>query len=155
MIDQVLPEAIACRLVEVGDCWTLPNANPAHYGVVQYEGKTWNLHRLVYTLLVEPVPDGMVLDHLCCNKACCNPAHLEPVTQAENTRRAFTPKAKQRRGMPLNSSDLIEMSETSSTIRLPSEIAETLRRLAKQHDRSLNGEIVRALREYTEKHQEK
>ena len=38
------------------------------------------------------------------------------------------------------------------TIRIPTEIAELLRRLAKQHDRSLNGEIVRALRVYAEKH---
>ena len=41
---------------------------------------------------------------------------------------------------------------TNITIRIPAEIAEMLRRLAKQHDRSLNGEIVRALRAYTEKH---
>ncbi len=40
----------------------------------------------------------------------------------------------------------------SITIRIPAEIAEMLRTLAKQHDRSLNGEIVRALREYAEKH---
>jgi predicted transcriptional regulator len=40
---------------------------------------------------------------------------------------------------------------TSITIRIPAEIAEVLRRLAREHDRSLNGEIVRALREYTEK----
>jgi predicted transcriptional regulator len=39
---------------------------------------------------------------------------------------------------------------TNITIRLPAAIAEALRRLAKQHDRSLNGEIVRALRAYTE-----
>ena len=43
-------------------------------------------------------------------------------------------------------------STTSITIRIPTEIAEMLRRLARQHDRSLNGEIVRALREYAEKH---
>jgi predicted transcriptional regulator len=41
---------------------------------------------------------------------------------------------------------------TSITIRIPAEIAELLRRLAKQHDRSLNGEIVRALREYAAQH---
>jgi hypothetical protein len=41
------------------------------------------------------------------------------------------------------------------TRRIPAEIAEQMRRLAKQHDRSLNGEIVRALREYTEKHDKK
>jgi predicted transcriptional regulator len=44
---------------------------------------------------------------------------------------------------------------TSITIRIPAEIAELLRKLAKQHDRSLNGEIVRALREYTEKQRER
>ena len=43
---------------------------------------------------------------------------------------------------------------TNITIRIPAEIAQTLRKLAKQHDRSLNGEIVRALREYAEKHKD-
>jgi predicted transcriptional regulator len=43
---------------------------------------------------------------------------------------------------------------TSITIRIPADIAEALRRLAKQHDRSLNGEIVRALREYSERHKD-
>jgi predicted transcriptional regulator len=42
---------------------------------------------------------------------------------------------------------------TSITIRIPTEIAERLRQLAGQHDRSLNGEIVRALREYVERQQ--
>ena len=41
---------------------------------------------------------------------------------------------------------------TSITIRVPAEIAAILRWLAEQHDRSLNGEIVRALREYAERH---
>jgi predicted transcriptional regulator len=41
---------------------------------------------------------------------------------------------------------------TSITTRIPTEITEELRKLAKRHDRSLNGEIVRALREYVEKH---
>ena len=45
-----------------------------------------------------------------------------------------------------------KQSTTSITIRIPAEIAEMLRRLAKQHDRSLNGEIVRALREYAAKY---
>ena len=43
---------------------------------------------------------------------------------------------------------------TSITIRIPAEIAEAMRRLAKQHDRSLNGEVVRALREYAERHKD-
>jgi predicted transcriptional regulator len=44
--------------------------------------------------------------------------------------------------------------ETHITVRIPAEVAEAMRRLAKQHDRSLNGEIVRAMREFIEKHQQ-
>lgn len=44
-------------------------------------------HRLVYQMLVGPVPDGLELDHLCRNTSCCNSAHVEPVTHAENIRR--------------------------------------------------------------------
>jgi predicted transcriptional regulator len=34
------------------------------------------------------------------------------------------------------------------SIRFPSELADAIRRLAKEHDRSINGEVVRAVREY-------
>ncbi|MDQ1426633.1 MAG: hypothetical protein QOK39_109 [Acidimicrobiaceae bacterium] len=45
------------------------------------------VHRWSYEQLVGPIPDGLVLDHLCRVTACVNPAHLEPVTLAENFRR--------------------------------------------------------------------
>jgi hypothetical protein len=41
-------------------------------------------HRWGYEALVGPVPDGLVVDHLCRVRHCVNPAHLEPVTQREN-----------------------------------------------------------------------
>lgn len=44
-------------------------------------------HRVAYELLVGPIPEGMVLDHLCRHTWCQNPRHLEPVTHAENIRR--------------------------------------------------------------------
>ena len=44
--------------------------------------------------------------------------------------------------------------ETRITIRFPAEVIVVLRQLAKQHDRSLNGEIVWALREYIVTQQE-
>ncbi len=46
-------------------------------------------------------------------------------------------------------------NEAHITVRIPADIAEAMRQLAKQHDRSLNGELVRAMREYIEKHQQR
>ncbi len=44
-------------------------------------------HRFAYELLVGPIPDGLVIDHLCRVRHCVNPAHMEPVTRWENTLR--------------------------------------------------------------------
>lgn len=52
-----------------------------------YQGKAWMVHRLLYTLLVGPIPDELVLDHKCKDRACCNPSHVEPVTQKVNVER--------------------------------------------------------------------
>lgn len=49
--------------------------------------KTHKAHRVSYELLVGPIPDGLVIDHLCRNRKCVVPDHLEPVTSGENTRR--------------------------------------------------------------------
>lgn len=49
-------------------------------------------HGVRYAMAFGPVPDGLVLDHLCKNRWCCNPEHLEPVHQAENVRRSRSAK---------------------------------------------------------------
>ena len=72
-------------------CWEFLGATVAGYGTLgrgcRGEGNVLT-HRLSYELLVGPIPDGLHIDHLCRNRLCCNPDHLEPVTQAENNRRA-------------------------------------------------------------------
>ncbi|WBB73252.1 HNH endonuclease signature motif containing protein [Micromonospora sp. WMMD1128] len=47
-------------------------------------------HRVAYEGLIGPIPDGLVLDHLCRVRNCVNPAHLEPVTILENVMRGET-----------------------------------------------------------------
>jgi len=46
-------------------------------------------HRWAYKTLVGPIQEGLVIDHLCRNRACVNPAHLEVVTYQENNVRAI------------------------------------------------------------------
>jgi len=47
-----------------------------------------------------------------------------------------------------------EKRERSITIRFPLDVLETIRRLAKQHERSFNGEVIWALREYAKRHEQ-
>ncbi len=49
--------------------------------------------------------------------------------------------------------DKQQPASTTTNVRMPTEITEALRQLAERPDRPLNGEIVRALREYVEHHQ--
>lgn len=46
-------------------------------------------HRVVWEILVGPIPEGLDLDHLCRNRKCVNPDHLEPTTRQVNLRRGF------------------------------------------------------------------
>lgn len=54
------------------------------YGRVWLRGAKWQTHKMIYELLIGPIPPGCILHHRCHNKRCCNPAHLKVVTQAEH-----------------------------------------------------------------------
>lgn len=101
-----LPPRMAEKIAAVGDsdaCWEWTGAiQSSGYGSIGHEGRRWSTHRLAYTLLVGPIPDGLQMDHLCCNTRCCNPRHLEPVTAHENcARKADSTKLRCVQGHPL------------------------------------------------------
>lgn len=72
-------------------CWLWKlKVNPhSGYAFISINSERNYVHRLMYELLIGPIPPGLQVDHLCENKRCCNPAHLEPVTRLENVQRHF------------------------------------------------------------------
>lgn len=74
-------------------CWIWQRyLNPKGYGRMCVNGKTTTAHRHYYERVSGQIPEGMQIDHLCRQRACVNPAHLEPVSNAENSRRGRNAK---------------------------------------------------------------
>lgn len=60
------------------------HSNGHGYYKVSVGGEYLYVHRIAYESATGPIPDGLVIDHLCRNRWCCEPAHLEAVTHREN-----------------------------------------------------------------------
>lgn len=88
---KTLSQVFEEKVIKAEGCWGWTGVHNARgYGHIGRNGTTVKAHRAAYELYVGPIPAGLQLDHLCRNKGCVNPAHLEPVTGAENCRRAMT-----------------------------------------------------------------
>lgn len=75
-------------------CWQWTACLVRGYGQFAVgQRKRAKAHRFSYEMLVGPVPEGLVLDHLCRNPECVNPAHLEPVSERKNILRGVGPTA--------------------------------------------------------------
>lgn len=89
-LDRFLDKIVALD-DEQGGCWIWTASRGGHgYGYGQFgiaSGKMVPAHRWSYEHFVGPIPDGLVVDHLCRRIECVNPEHLEAVTQRENLRR--------------------------------------------------------------------
>lgn len=77
----------SCNVVE--GCWEHATANKSNTGYtkVNIDGQSNSLHRFVaaavhYEFSIKGMP---AVHHSCANRACANPAHLQLVTQRENT----------------------------------------------------------------------
>ena len=116
-----LPDRVAEKIRLTNTCWIwTAGLHFRGYGEVWDEslrdGKL--AHRYVYERLVGPVPDGLVLDHLCRNRRCVNPEHLEPVTHRENILRGTGQSARNAaktecvHGHPLSGANLYVMPST-------------------------------------------
>lgn len=98
-----LPPRIASKISSVlpSGCWKWEAALTSGYGVVWWEGRLQRAHRVIYTLLIGPIPEGLELDHVrdrgCMTRACVNPEHCEPVTGIVNNSRSDSISARNAR----------------------------------------------------------
>jgi hypothetical protein len=70
-----------------GACWPWLASKERGYGKFGVNGSNARAHRIAYELAFGDVAGGMVLDHLCRNRACVNPLHLEAVSNKDNLMR--------------------------------------------------------------------
>lgn len=85
-----LAQVIAERTQKTDTCWLWigsVNSTTGYGRISRGAGKHIPAHRAAYELARGPIPEGLVIDHLCRVRHCVNPSHLEPVTPRENTLR--------------------------------------------------------------------
>lgn len=89
-IDGTPDERFWGRIAKSDGCWLWEGGTNADgYGLFSRRpGTTMMAHRYAYLTTVGPIPEGLELDHLCRVRLCVRSEHLEPVTHAENMRRA-------------------------------------------------------------------
>ena len=66
----------------VSGCWEWTGYRlKTGYARVTFGNVSQIAHRLIYKLIVGPIPDGCDLHHNCRNKGCVNPRHLAPLVR--------------------------------------------------------------------------
>ena len=86
------PERFWSKVNKTETCWLwTAGKNNNGYGLYWLNNKTISAHRVVYELMVGPIPTGLTIDHVkargCINRHCVNPKHLELVPWIINYRR--------------------------------------------------------------------
>ena len=79
-----------------GDCWEWKvSGSPKGYGHFKLDrrnsdkaSKTVRANRYAWESAFGPIPDGMIVRHICDNPRCCRIGHLVIGTQADNLRDA-------------------------------------------------------------------
>lgn len=109
------------------------------YGSMFFEGRIWSAHRLSYTWFVGPIPDGLVLDHVCREPACVRPDHLEPVTVAVNSSRAASHRGSRRcrQGHEMTGENRVVRSDGGTHCRECANEAQRLRRVKYRAERDV------------------
>lgn len=84
--DLAAMERFWLRVEKLSDdaCWEYSGYLSHGYGRFHYRGRAFFSHRISFLISNGDIPDHLVIDHICRNRACCNPAHLRAVTLRTN-----------------------------------------------------------------------
>lgn len=63
------------------------------YGRMRVNGPRMLSHRYAWERARGPIPDGIIVDHMCHNPACCNVDHLRLVTDKQNSENPSGPRS--------------------------------------------------------------
>jgi hypothetical protein len=72
---------------DLGPCWVWTGPTRRGYARISIDGRRASVHKFAWEFVHGPMPDGLVPDHLCRNRACVRESHIEPVTSVENVLR--------------------------------------------------------------------
>lgn len=80
-------DEVPCQRTDLkGPCHVFRGKKRAHgYCKISNLGVEEYVHRIVWIRANGPIPEGLEIDHQCCNKACCNIDHLRAVAHQVNS----------------------------------------------------------------------
>jgi len=79
-----MEERFWLKVEKTETCWNW-TASVSARGYAQYRSPVGlQAHRYAYTITHGPIPDGLVIDHMCYNRICVNPSHLRAITNKQN-----------------------------------------------------------------------
>lgn len=98
-------EPIAARFEKYvdrsGDCWVWTGGTSGGYGRIMDDAPSRQkllAHRVAYELANGPIPEGLVIDHMCHVTLCVNPDHLRAIPQKQNTEHRTGPARNNKSG---------------------------------------------------------
>lgn len=80
-----IAERLYAKVVTAGECliWT-GQLSDSGYGLISNFNKRLRAHRVAWMLGNGPIPEGLLVDHKCHNRACVRIGHLRLATNKQN-----------------------------------------------------------------------
>lgn len=72
-------------VLSTNGCWIWAGRLKDGYGRIVVDGEVLYAHRYAWRLYKGPIPEGMVIDHICMDRRCVNPSHLCATTMPLNS----------------------------------------------------------------------